>query len=128
MTRPPGRPTHGTTSTRPQQRTSWHTKIARGNANEGAPDDQQPTSGSSHPGQPAIGRRQRRRTHRRPLRHRYRRPMVGTDRPRPPGLLRSEEHTSELQSPVHLVCRLLLEKKKKKLFKFFFYKKKTKTK
>src|SRR5690348_18355715 len=28
---------------------------------------------------------------------------------------RSEEHTSELQSPVHLVCRLLLEKKKKKL-------------
>src|SRR4051794_36899121 len=29
-------------------------------------------------------------------------------------LNRSEEHTSELQSPVHLVCRLLLEKKKKK--------------
>src|SRR5690348_17864523 len=29
------------------------------------------------------------------------------------GLSRSEEHTSELQSPVHLVCRLLLEKKKK---------------
>src|SRR5690348_18003210 len=28
--------------------------------------------------------------------------------------IRSEEHTSELQSPVHLVCRLLLEKKKKK--------------
>src|SRR5690348_17652296 len=28
-------------------------------------------------------------------------------------LIRSEEHTSELQSPVHLVCRLLLEKKKK---------------
>src|SRR5690348_17546680 len=26
--------------------------------------------------------------------------------------MRSEEHTSELQSPVHLVCRLLLEKKK----------------
>src|SRR5438876_1491193 len=34
--------------------------------------------------------------------------------PRPPfGVVRSEEHTSELQSPVHLVCRLLLEKKKK---------------
>src|SRR5438876_9891316 len=34
----------------------------------------------------------------------------------PPGMspIRSEEHTSELQSPVHLVCRLLLEKKKKK--------------
>src|SRR5260364_177369 len=28
-------------------------------------------------------------------------------------LVRSEEHTSELQSPDHLVCRLLLEKKKK---------------
>src|SRR5438876_5616026 len=28
---------------------------------------------------------------------------------------RSEEHTSELQSPVHLVCRLLLEKKKTKV-------------
>src|SRR5690348_17440817 len=35
--------------------------------------------------------------------------------PGPSGRLRSwrsEEHTSELQSPVHLVCRLLLEKKK----------------
>src|SRR4051794_41751729 len=32
-------------------------------------------------------------------------------------LHRSEEHTSELQSPVHLVCRLLLEKKKKKQYK-----------
>src|SRR5690348_17448987 len=29
---------------------------------------------------------------------------------------RSEEHTSELQSPVHLVCRLLLEKKKDNIF------------
>src|SRR5205809_5859608 len=28
---------------------------------------------------------------------------------------RSEEHTSELQSRLHLVCRLLLEKKKKKI-------------
>src|SRR5690348_18078440 len=33
----------------------------------------------------------------------------GDTRPCP----RSEEHTSELQSPVHLVCRLLLEKKNK---------------
>src|SRR5947208_10260194 len=32
-----------------------------------------------------------------------------------PGSTRSEEHTSELQSPDHLVCRLLLEKKKNKL-------------
>src|SRR5690348_12412101 len=31
------------------------------------------------------------------------------------GKQRSEEHTSELQSPVHLVCRLLLEKKNKKI-------------
>src|SRR5256885_10710137 len=30
---------------------------------------------------------------------------------RPPGPPRSEEHTSELQSPCNLVCRLLLEKK-----------------
>src|SRR5437879_3950403 len=29
------------------------------------------------------------------------------------GFLRSEEHTSELQSPMYVVCRLLLEKKKK---------------
>src|SRR5258708_8616460 len=29
------------------------------------------------------------------------------------GQVRSEEHTSELQSPDHLVCRLLLEKKKR---------------
>src|SRR6266487_6878771 len=34
-------------------------------------------------------------------------------RGRPCRATRSEEHTSELQSPVHLVCRLLLEKKKK---------------
>src|SRR5205807_4689169 len=33
------------------------------------------------------------------------------------GRKRSEEHTSELQSPCNLVCRLLLEKKKKNLLK-----------
>src|SRR6266850_198483 len=38
---------------------------------------------------------------------------------------RSEEHTSELQSPCNLVCRLLLEKKKKKQVNFtFLYKNK----
>src|SRR2546422_2290418 len=37
------------------------------------------------------------------------RPHVGP----PTGARRSEEHTSELQSRLHLVCRLLLEKKKK---------------
>src|SRR5690242_21269652 len=44
-------------------------------------------------GQPRVGHRQERRTE---------------------ALSRSEEHTSELQSHVNLVCRLLLEKKKKK--------------
>src|SRR2546426_5655850 len=34
---------------------------------------------------------------------------------REPDGSRSEEHTSELQSPCNLVCRLLLEKKKKKI-------------
>src|SRR5256885_9353684 len=37
--------------------------------------------------------------------------------------LRSEEHTSELQSPCNLVCRLLLEKKKKnscRLWSFYY--------
>src|SRR5207244_13033229 len=42
------------------------------------------------------------------------------DIPQQPGAIphtdtRSEEHTSELQSPDHLVCRLLLEKKKKEI-------------
>src|SRR5438876_7628810 len=37
-------------------------------------------------------------------------PLFDLARQMPPQ--RSEEHTSELQSPVHLVCRLLLEKKK----------------
>src|SRR6476660_8284035 len=45
-----------------------------------------------------------------------------------PKALRSEEHTSELQSPDHLVCRLLLEKKKKILMQFFIEKKKKKNK
>src|SRR5256885_16983495 len=35
------------------------------------------------------------------------------------GLDRSEEHTSELQSPCNLVCRLLLEKKKTSLYTLF---------
>src|SRR5689334_17940493 len=45
------------------------------------------------------------------LRH-LRREEAGTDRVHVDA--RSEEHTSELQSQFHLVCRLLLEKKKKK--------------
>src|SRR5690348_18097163 len=39
--------------------------------------------------------------------------VAGCRDPRSRRGTRSEEHTSELQSPVHLVCRLLLEKKKK---------------
>src|SRR2546422_8609952 len=49
---------------------------------------------------PAAGPRTRRATPPRPAH-------------RPRGDVRSEEHTSELQSRLHLVCRLLLEKKKK---------------
>src|SRR5262245_62962598 len=45
----------------------------------------------------------------------------------PPGF-RSEEHTSELQSLRHLVCRLLLEKKKKKKNKQNVVQRKTQTK
>src|SRR5258708_22188682 len=42
-------------------------------------------------------------------------PAASTAPPAPSAVdsVRSEEHTSELQSPDHLVCRLLLEKKKK---------------
>src|SRR5256885_4086775 len=38
-----------------------------------------------------------------------------------PGIGRSEEHTSELQSPCNLVCRLLLEKKKISTVSFFHH-------
>src|SRR2546422_6562363 len=43
-----------------------------------------------------------------------RRTRVHDSSERPGVPVRSEEHTSELQSRLHLVCRLLLEKKKKK--------------
>src|SRR4051794_41385671 len=52
------------------------------------------------PGAPSPARRG-------PLRRLPDRPAARRSEP-----ARSEEHTSELQSPVHLVCRLLLEKKK----------------
>src|SRR5689334_24492247 len=47
-------------------------------------------------------------------RDRYRACLAGAppQAPRPGRRARSEEHTSELQSQFHLVCRLLLEKKK----------------
>src|SRR2546422_7206822 len=41
------------------------------------------------------------------------RALSGLERSPAPPAPRSEEHTSELQSRLHLVCRLLLEKKKK---------------
>src|SRR3712207_7998094 len=44
----------------------------------------------------------------------------GAARPPPSSRLRSEEHTSELQSRQYLVCRLLLEKKKKKNNIYYF--------
>src|SRR5256885_7845256 len=44
-------------------------------------------------------------------------------RARPASRPRSEEHTSELQSPCNLVCRLLLEKKKKKICSHMNHKK-----
>src|SRR5205807_7054950 len=47
--------------------------------------------------------------HAAPEHERWRGAVFGADRDQ-----RSEEHTSELQSPCNLVCRLLLEKKKKK--------------
>src|SRR5258708_11243357 len=51
---------------------------------------------------------------RRPGQTGWRRGIVRGEWERAHGGLRSEEHTSELQSPDHLVCRLLLEKKKNK--------------
>src|SRR5690242_21575915 len=63
--------------------------------------------------------RQRDRLDRRNRRLHERRAASPRDRPRVRAAIvskssRSEEHTSELQSHVNLVCRLLLEKKKKK--------------
>src|SRR5438552_9932944 len=49
------------------------------------------------------------------LTRQWSRPLARTRSPRSL-TARSEEHTSELQSPDHLVCRLLLEKKNKTLF------------
>src|SRR6267154_4127048 len=68
---------------------------------------------------------------RRPLRiaiHRLDRRAISPDTCSGKSPPRSEEHTSELQSPVHLVCRLLLEKKKKTNISLFILKKKKKTK
>src|SRR5689334_23759950 len=62
----------------------------------------------SSAGEPGPARRRRAgRCHPRPAR-----PRRARESARPGRRARSEEHTSELQSQFHLVCRLLLEKKK----------------
>src|SRR2546426_6724916 len=66
-------------------------------------------------GLPSTGRRRAAARRGRPARHPGDRPRVS-----PHALhrgVRSEEHTSELQSPCNLVCRLLLEKKKNKKYR-----------
>src|SRR5256885_9639371 len=70
-------------------------------------------------GQAAHLRQEARRLHPPGIQHGGRQSARQGDAPVPPRhaaealrLLRSEEHTSELQSPCNLVCRLLLEKKK----------------
>src|SRR2546422_6668604 len=57
----------------------------------------------------------RRGAHLRPPARRRGSRAAGSDVRGDGGRRRSEEHTSELQSRLHLVCRLLLEKKKKKI-------------
>src|SRR5712675_2549691 len=54
--------------------------------------------------------------------------LVGSIRRFAAATPRSEEHTSELQSRLHLVCRLLLEKKKKTIIQIFNQKHKKKNK
>src|SRR6266566_10008290 len=61
-------------------------------------------------------------------RSRSQRNALAGHRGRPLDLPRSEEHTSELQSPCNLVCRLLLEKKKKLITSLSFTNKKKKYK
>src|SRR2546422_7355949 len=54
------------------------------------------------------------RSHSAPRKRQSKRALWATNTPASSAYPRSEEHTSELQSRLHLVCRLLLEKKKKK--------------
>src|SRR5258708_14982520 len=75
---------------------------------------------SPHPRFPRHGadRHSRHRARRRPVPELH----AAAFRPVRHAVDRSEEHTSELQSPDHLVCRLLLEKKKKtKTIPFWTY-------
>ena len=71
-----------------------------------------PTYGSGYTGYPAPGATQTGNGAPSVAQPQYTAPNFNS----PNGAVRSEEHTSELQSPDHLVCRLLLEKKKCLLF------------
>src|SRR2546422_5316416 len=78
--------------------------------------DRSPAEDNTRSGaSPAFGTRETPSIHRSraPCRVPWNRTAASRSRPRVPET-RSEEHTSELQSRLHLVCRLLLEKKKKK--------------
>src|SRR5690348_17800942 len=69
--------------------------------------------GCRRPRAPPRARQSRAPTRRRSRPRAARAPSPPPEARSPRGVARrSEEHTSELQSPVHLVCRLLLEKKK----------------
>src|SRR5207248_10671660 len=77
--------------------------------------DALPISGTATCGSPAIRSTRWTWRSRAPARMSFPEPnTTGTRRCPSRSLSRSEEHTSELQSPYDLVCRLLLEKKKKK--------------
>src|SRR2546422_4680715 len=71
--------------------------------------DALPISHSGGGADPHLRTRQTRR--RRTCTHEHDQPIAGSQTARAKAA-RSEEHTSELQSRLHLVCRLLLEKKK----------------
>src|SRR5207248_9421619 len=99
-------------------------RLGEQRAGEDAP---APGRASRHPGQARdamVGRRARAERYHESLadpygvkpRHVHHPPQAGAVHPPPlvPLRVRSEEHTSELQSPYDLVCRLLLEKKKQK--------------
>src|SRR2546429_2814749 len=51
-----------------------------------------------------------------PISHGVKRGLARFEPQKPNTIARSEEHTSELQSRLHLVCRLLLEKKKNTIY------------
>src|SRR3989454_5498521 len=91
----------------------------RGNESAAGPEergDAQPRAEiSSHAEIGSRGQRRRHEDNQKRSVHRFTHPRVDSPRGsvRQDRAERSEEHTSELQSPCNLVCRLLLEKKKK---------------